>query len=160
MALSSMALVLAAIAAAGLVPVQHQQQPPPEPPDLSALIAGAKLEARPSAWCRGEFRRGRPGAYAVAVPSPSGGGRYLVLEPGGAVTELGTYAEGFELSCYAPREAENLDAIIRNSETIEGRITPRWRTTVVCGFTDDTTAACWQYSPQNRAFVKVGGWVT
>jgi hypothetical protein len=37
---------------------------------------------------------------------------------------------------------------------------PRFNTTVVCGFLEDTVAECWQYSPDDRAFVKVGGWTT
>ena len=31
---------------------------------------------------------------------------------------------------------------------------------LMCGFIDDTTAQCWQYSPADRSFVRVGQWIT
>lgn len=129
------------------------------PRALTALAAEADLPA-PIRWCRGEFRAGRSAAYAVAVPSAIKGGRYLVLEDGAPAVELAPFVGGADLSCYSPSEARRLDRSIRESETIDGEIAPRWRTTVVCGFVDDTTAVCWQYSPDARAFVKVGGWTT
>jgi hypothetical protein len=131
----------------------------PVPRELSALASRADLPA-PLRWCRGEFRAGRAGAYAVAVPSAITGGRYLVLEDAAPVVELAPFVGGADLSCYSPAEARRLDRSIRESETIHGEVAPRWPTTVVCGFVDDTTAVCWQYSPDARAFVKVGGWIT
>jgi hypothetical protein len=131
----------------------------PVPRELSALVSRADLPA-PVGWCRGELRAGRRAGYAVAVPSAVKGGRYLVLEEGAPAVELAPFTSGAELSCYSPAEARRLDGSIRQSETIQGGIAPRWRTTVVCGFLDDTTAVCWQYSPDARAFVKVGGWIT
>ena len=126
----------------------------PVPAELSALLEKARLGS-PVAWCRGEFRSGRPAAYVVAVP-----GRYLVVESDALVTELASFTGGAELSCYTPAEARKLHRTIAQSETIQGRIIPRWRTTVVCGFVEDTRAVCWQYSPRDRRFVKVGEWVT
>jgi hypothetical protein len=49
---------------------------------------------------------------------------------------------------------------MRRSDTIHGHLAPRWNTTIVCGFVDDTNAVCWQYSPADRALVKIGEWVT
>jgi hypothetical protein len=147
-ALLSLALV-AALAAGGQAP----------PAELGGLVAEAGL-GRPVAWCRGEFQTGRPGAFAVAVSAPAGGGTYLVLEAGATVVELAAFSGGADLSCYTRAEAERLQTTIRESATIEGTLTPRWNTTVVCGFTDDTTAACWQRDPSNGAFVRVGGWIT
>ena len=133
-------------------------QPPPS--DLLALVARTRVEGTIAAWCRGEFRRGRPHAFAAALTVPAGGGRYVILDVDGTVEELGTFARAADLSCYTRVEATKLDATIRRSDTIHGHVAPRWNTTVVCGFTDDTTAVCWQYSPADRAFVTVGGWVT
>jgi hypothetical protein len=133
------------------------QQPTPE---LSALVAQARLE-RPVAWCSGEFRSGRPRAFAAAIPAADGnGGRYMVLEADGSVLALAAFSEGVDLSCYTRSEAGKLNATIRQSETIQGEINPRWNTTVICGFIDDTTAVCWQYSATDKGFVKVGGWTT
>ena len=130
------------------------------PSALSALIDSADLPA-PVRWCTGEFRAGRRGAYAVAVPSAVKGGRYLVLEPDAPAAELAPFIGGADLSCYSPDQARRLDRSIRQSGSIiQGQIAPRWRTTVVCGFVDETTAVCWQYAPDTRKFVKVGGWVT
>ena len=133
-------------------------QPVPSP--LSALLAKAGVERPVAGWCAGEFRPGRPGAYAVAITESPAGGRYLVVESDAGVFELSGFEGGAELSCYSPAEARKVDETIRRSETIQGSITPEYPTTVVCGFVEDTSAVCWQYSPLKRAFVKVGGWVT
>jgi hypothetical protein len=131
----------------------------PVPADLRALAVKARLDAAIAGWCRGPLRAGRPGSYVVAAAAATGG-RYLALDADGTSVELASFTGTPELSCYTPAEARKLDRTIRESETIHGSIAPRWRTTVVCGFLDDTTAACWQYSPAARAFVRVGGWIT
>jgi len=33
-------------------------------------------------------------------------------------------------------------------------------TTVVCAFVENTYAVSWQYSPDSRAFEKIGEWTT
>lgn len=137
-----------------------QSAQPKPPADLSELIANARVEGTLTGWCAGEFRaRGRK-AYAAAVTSAAGGGRYLVFEAGATVVELGPYKDGAELACYTPAEARKLHESIRHSETISGRVAPMFATTVVCGFVENTRAICWQYSPKTRAFVKVGEWQT
>jgi hypothetical protein len=130
------------------------------PAALSAMVAKARVDGQLVTWCRGQFRAGRPNAYAAAVTSSAGGGRYLVFDSDAAVVELAPYKDTPELACYTPAEARKLDAVIRESEAISGRIAPAFATTVVCGFVEDTYAMCWQYSPQARAFVKVGEWQT
>ena len=135
-------------------------QLPETPSELAALAAKAGLDGSVAAWCRAEFRSGHPGAFAVALTPATGGGRYVVLDSDGRMTELGSFKRRADLTCYSRAEAEKLDVSIRQSDTIHGRITPRWETTVVCGFLDDTSARCWQYSPAERTFVKVGEWIT
>jgi hypothetical protein len=130
------------------------------PSKLAALVARARLNGPVTTWCRAEFRSGHPDAFAVAVTSADGGGRYVALDSDGSVTELGTFKRSADLSCYSRARAEKLDVTIRQSDTIHGHITPRWNTTVVCGFCEDTAATCWQYSPADRAFVQIGQWVT
>ena len=130
------------------------------PSELGALMAKAKIEGRVGSWCRAEFRPGHQGAFAVAVTASNGAGRYVALDSDGSGRELAAFKGGVDLACYSRRQAEKLDQSIRQSETIHGQIRPRWNTTVVCGFVDDTSAVCWQYSPAARAFVKVGRWVT
>ena len=129
------------------------------PAELVTLMAKARLDGTVTAWCRAEFRSGRRGAFAVAV-TRAGGGRYVALGEDGRATELTPFSGKPDLSCYSRAEAEKLDRSIRQSETIHGQITPRWNTTVVCGFIDDTTAQCWQWSPTDRVFVRVGRWTT
>jgi len=128
------------------------------PAELSALAAKVRLARPLAAWCRAEFRAGHPGAFAVAMTSAAGGGRYLVIESDASVTELGAFTRGPDLSCYSRAEAEQLGVAIGRSLTIHGQITPRWNTAVICAFVDDTTSVCWQYSPDDGVFVKVGGW--
>jgi hypothetical protein len=94
------------------------------------------------------------------MTSPAGGGRYLVLESDASVKELASFTPRPDLSCYSRAEAEQLSVTIGRSRTIHGHISPRWHTAVVCTFVDDTTAVCWQYSPDDGVFVEVGGWVT
>jgi len=130
------------------------------PAELSVLAAKAGLDRPVAAWCRAEFRAGHPGAFAVAMSSAAGGGRYLVLESDASVKELGSFARRPDLSCYSRADAEQLGVTIGLSPTIHGQITPRWNTAVVCAFVDDTTSVCWQSSPDDGVFVKVGGWVT
>jgi hypothetical protein len=148
---SVLGLVLAVATAAVAQPV---------PADLSALAETARLDSPIVGWCKGEFKRRGSPAYAVASGAPSGGGRYLVLESDATVTELATFTGSADLSCYTPADARRLHGSIQQSETIEGRIVPRWRTTVVCAFVADTQSVCWQYSPNDRVFVQIGGWVT
>jgi hypothetical protein len=134
-------------------------QPQPVPPELSALIAKAQIQGPVADWCRGDFHAGGRRGYAVGV-SLDNGGRYLVIDADGKVSELATFSGGADLSCYTPAEARRLNRGIASSETISGSITPRGNTSVVCAFVEDTSAVCWQYSPSNRAFVKIGGWIT
>ncbi len=132
----------------------------PVPPELTSLAVKAHLDAPIVAWCRAQFREGHPGAFALAVRSPGGGGRYVALDTDGTATELARFEAGPDLACYSRAQAEKLSADISRSETIEGHIAPRWSTTVVCAFTENTAAVCWQYSPTDRKFVQVGQWVT
>ena len=129
------------------------------PPELTALVAKAKLGA-PVAWCQGEFQAGRRGAFAVALKASTGGSSYAVLGLDGSLVTLATFTGGVDLACYTKAQADALNATIGRSATIHGQLTPRWNTAVVCGFVDDTTAVCWQYSPAERAFVRIGGWQT
>jgi hypothetical protein len=149
---SRVAVVLALAVAPG-----HAQPPPAE---LQALAAKSGAKGSIAAWCRAEFRARHPGAFAAAVASGEEGGRYIALDTDGHATELASYSGQPDLACYTPEAARKLDATIKESETIHGQVTPRWKTTVVCGLTDDTSATCWQYSPAERAFVKVGAWIT
>jgi hypothetical protein len=128
------------------------------PQELAALAAKAKV-APIVTWCPADFQSGQQGSFAVAV-GDHGAGRYLVLDADGRVTALSEFTGRADLSCYTRVDAEKLERSIRQSETIRGQIAPRWNTTVVCGFTDNTTAHCWQYSPVDRSFVTVGGWTT
>ena len=132
----------------------------PVPAELSALAAKARLASPLVDWCRGEFQPGHPGTFAVAVSGAGAGGRYLVLEADGTVVDLASFSRSPDLSCYTSAEARAVHQAIGRSDTIHGQVVPRWGTTVVCAFVDDTTAVCWQYSPADRAFVQVGGWVT
>jgi hypothetical protein len=94
------------------------------------------------------------------VKGTGAGGRYLVLGPDGEVHGLASFSDVPELACYSAAEAVRVSEAVEESETIEGKLAPQWPTDVVCGFLDATEAACWQYSPGDRAFVEVGGWIT
>lgn len=136
-------------------------QPAALPPrDLSAMVAKARVDGTVASWCRVQFRAGRSNAYATAVTSPTGGGRYLVLDGDAAVVELASFKSAPDLACYTPAEARKLSETIQTTETVSGRVVPRFATTVVCAFILETHAVCWQYSPAARAFIKVGEWLT
>jgi len=132
----------------------------PVPEDLAALAAKAQIKEPLASWCRGEFESRPSRIYAVAVTFSNGGGRYLILGMNGITIELASFSGGADLACYSPDEAKALNKSLAGSTTVHGRISPVWTTTVVCGFVEDTSAVCWQYSPGARAFVKVGEWVT
>jgi hypothetical protein len=131
-------------------------QPPTA--ELAALAQNARLSPI-AAFCRGEVRPGRSG-YAAAIGASSGGGRYVVLAADAAAVELAMFTGKPDLACYTAREARALNLTIKKSDTIHGQIVPRWQTAVVCGFVEPTEAVCWQYSPNARMFVGVGGWAT
>ena len=130
------------------------------PADLAALAKKAGLTTPIVSWCRAEFRSGQKGAFAIASRAADGGGRYDALQADGTSIELSAFTGSPDLSCYSRAEAEDLNRTLKRSDTIHGHVTPRWNTTVVCGFVDNTTASCWQYAPADRAFVQVGRWVT
>jgi len=130
---------------------------PREPPAaLASLAAQAGIVGPLLSWCEGRFRPGDGQAYAAADAA----GRYVVIEADATVTALSSFKGQPDLSCYTPAQARRLNAAIARSDTIQGKIAQRWSTTVVCGFVEDTSATCWQYSPQKRRFVDVGGWTT
>ena len=79
------------------------------PPELDALVARARLEGPVTSWCRGEFRAGHPGAYAVAIASGLGGGRYVVLNGDGTIATLAAFTAGTDLACYSADEARALE---------------------------------------------------
>ena len=106
------------------------------------------------AWCQGRLRPGQPG-YAVAA-----GGRYLAIDGSGAAVPLATFEGTPELSCYSRTQARDLHRDIQQSETLSGRVAPRFETTTICGFVNATTATCWRSSPAERVYVEVGGWTT
>ena len=122
------------------------------PVELEALMAKASIASDLYSWCRAG------GGFAVAPLDKQR--RYVVLHGDGRAETLAVYEGRPELSCYSRLEADRLNQSIRDSDTIEGSITPRWDSTVVCGFVRDTEAVCWQYSAEERKFVRVGGWTT
>ena len=130
------------------------------PADLAARLDKARVEGTLVSWCQGQFEARRPRAYAVAVTTPPGGGRYIVVDNEGTAVELARFNGAPDLACYTPADARKLNEAIRSSETISGRIAPLFATTIVCAFVEETEAVCWQYSPRSRAFVTVGQWQT
>jgi hypothetical protein len=122
------------------------------PSDLTALMTKASLDVRVFSWCRAT------NGFAIATVGTDR--RYVVLHGDGRAETLAAYMAGPDLACYSRREAERLDASIKQSDTIDGSVTPRWDTTVICGFIADTEAVCWQYSPGEKKFVRIGGWTT
>ena len=122
------------------------------PADVMALMTKASIPGRLYSFCA------VTGGFAIATVGAERG--YLVVHGDGRAETLAAYTGRPDLTCYTRREAEKLDVTIRSSETIEGSVTPRWDSTVICGFVRDTEAVCWQYSPQEKKFVRIGGWVT
>jgi hypothetical protein len=126
---------------------------------LSALLSRTPYEGRIETWCRAAFdTSGAPG-FAVALGTARGT-VYAAVRSDAQIVLLADFSGGADLSCYTRRETEKLDASIRASETIDGAVKPRWDATVVCGFISNTEAVCWQYSPSEKTFVRVGGWTT
>jgi hypothetical protein len=105
-------------------------------------------------WCQGQLRPGRPGIVVAA------GGRYLAIDGSGQAVLLAAFTDKPELSCHSRAQARDLHRDIQRSETLSGRVAPRFDTTTICGFVDATTATCWQFSPAERVYVEVGGWTT
>ncbi len=113
-----------------------------------------------AAWCAVTSMPGVAPAYAVAISTPQGGGRYLVIEREDRSTVLGNYAGPADLSCRSAAQADALNESIARSATVQGSVRARGPSTVVCGFVEPTRALCWQYTPAARAFVQVGEWTT
>ena len=154
--MKSSAWLLAAVMAA-VTSVAGAQDMPPE---LKVLAAKARIQGTVAAWCRAEFSAGHPGALALAVRDGAEGGRYVAIHPDGRTTVLGSFRNDADLTCYTSAAARDLHVTIKRSATIDGGVTPRWETTVVCGFTENTAAVCWQYSTALKRFVRVGQWTT
>jgi hypothetical protein len=124
------------------------------PPAAQQFAAAAGITAPVLAACQGQFRPGQRG-WAVAA-----NGRYVVIDGPGATVELAAFNGPPDVSCYSRAEALELDRSIQRSDTLSGRVAPPFGTAVVCGFVDPTTAKCWQYSPDRRTYLEVGGWTT
>ena len=147
--------VIATMLACGAVRLIAQQGTP----ELGPLLAKVGVTGTAVASCRGELRLGHPEDIAIAVSDGSAGGRYVAVMDGTA-WELAPFSGKADLSCYTVREADRLTASIASSDTINGRVTAEWDGTVVCGFIEPTIAVCWQYAPERKAFVRIGGWTT
>lgn len=152
-------LVLLAALFAAVEAAAGQATPAPAPADLFALLSKAAVSDRVVDWCAAAFHAGQKGAYAVALASRSRN-RYAAVTPDGSVTDLAMFDGAPDLACYASQEARKLDATIKQSDTIDGSITPQFSTTVVCGIVEATRAVCRQYAPGVRRFVVVGRWQT
>ena len=124
------------------------------PPAAQQFATAAGITAPVIAACQGQFRPGQRG-WAVAA-----NGRYVVIDGLGAPVDLAAFAGTPELSCYSRADALALHRSIQRSDTLSGHIAPPFATSVVCGFVEPTTAKCWQYSPDQRTYVEVGGWTT
>lgn len=129
------------------------------PRELSALLTRTAYAGRVESWCRVTIDNEQPVGFAVALVTPKRS-QYAVVQPDARIVALADYSGRSDLACYSRPEAQKLDASIKASETIQGSVTPRWNTTVICGFVEPTAAMCWQYSPTERAFVGIGGWTT
>ena len=129
------------------------------PPTLATLLYGTPYEGRMNAWCRASLGGGKPDAFAVALVSAQGT-RYAVVFDDRRIVTLADVSGRSDLTCYSRADAEKLNATIRSSATIDRSVTPKWGSTVICGFVRDTEAVCWQYSSQEKKFVRIGGWVT
>jgi len=152
------AAVFAALLAVGLAcGVDAAAQP--TSPDLAALLTNAGVAGTAVASCRGELRVGHPDDVAIAVSGGAAGGRYVAVMDGTSY-ELSPFSGKPDLSCYTVREADRLTAEIAKSDTLNGRVTAEWDGTAVCAFIEPTIAVCWQYAPERKAFVRIGGWTT
>ena len=149
------AAVLAALVLATGVGVSAQAASP----DVAALLSKAGVAGTAVASCRGEIRIGHPEDVAVAVSEGTAGGRYVAILDGTA-HELSTFSGKADLACYTVREADRLTAEIAKSDTLNGRITAEWDGTAIRAFIEPTIAVCWQYAPERKAFVRIGGWTT
>lgn len=129
-------------------------------PEMRQLADRAGFGPQVVRWCPIEPGAGRARAYAVAVKQAAGGGRYLVLDPDGAVTPLAAYTGDVDLSCYPRERADELAAALTSSGVSEGQLVPRWNATVVCAFIESTQAVCWQFDPDSRRYIEVGRWRT
>ena len=138
-------------AVAVLVALAQPVALPPSP--VRQAVEAAGITAAIAAGCEGEFRAGQRGC-AVAAD-----GRYLVID-GRAAVELGRFSGKPDLSCYTRAQADGLNRDLQRSDTVNGQIAPRFGTTVICAFVEATAAKCWQYSPDRRIYVEVGGWTT
>jgi hypothetical protein len=131
--------------------------------ELPAAFAGALREAgldgEVVSSCSLSSRRAQPQAHAVQLATASGG-TYVVVERGRPPSVLAQFQGRGELSCHTPQQARRLHAALARSETLRGALRPRWNTTVVCGFTSATEAACWQYAPPHGRYTRIGGWLT
>lgn len=140
---TAFALVLFAVTVSAQVPSAARR-----------LAAAAGITDPVLAACQGQFRPGQRG-FAIAA-----GGRYLVLDGRGTSAELATFEGKPDLSCYSRAQARDLHRDIQRSDTLRGRVAPRYDTTTICAFVDAATATCWQYSPAEHMYVEVGGWST
>ncbi|MCC7415919.1 MAG: methyltransferase domain-containing protein [Acidobacteria bacterium] len=128
--------------------------------ELAVVLARAGLDGPVAMSCQVETGVDPAGFFAVAL-SPAGrsDGRYLAIAPDGVVIELAPYAGVPDLSCFTRADAERLNGSIARSATLHGSVRPRWNATVVCGVVDGAASVCWQYSPEERTFVKIGEWI-
>lgn len=130
------------------------------PPEMLELVAKAGFEGTVVRWCPAEIETGRARVFVVAVNPSQGERRYVVLDPDGSVTPLAPYAGTADVSCYPRERADEVGAAMKASDTVTGQLAPRWNSTVICAFVQETEAACWQFDPGGKRFVEVGRWRT
>lgn len=129
------------------------------PRELSTLLTRTAYEGRIESWCRVTIDKEKPAGFAVALVTAKGS-QYAVVQSDARIVALADYTGRPDLTCSTRSEAQKLNATIVASATIQGSVIPKWDSTVICGFVRDTEAVCWQYSPPEKKFVRVGGWIT
>ncbi|WP_255991958.1 hypothetical protein [Chitinolyticbacter albus] len=128
--------------------------------DPSSLLAKAGLAGKVEAHCSARFFATATRATALAVQGKDGKAAYYMLAEGKA-SLLAAYLPGAELQCLSPAQvAERNRNIADSGGILEGYIAPNGKLDVVCGFIDDTEAACWGYDPKRKTVVSRGGWIT
>ena len=64
-----------------------------------------------------------------------------------------------EVQCLSAMEVKRRNKLFSTMEGIEGHIASKTAFDTICFFIEQTEAACYEYDPLKKQFLKVGGWI-
>lgn len=120
-----------------------------------------------NSYCVGSFKKAGEFEYLLGIVNPKNGEGEYVIFLGDTVEKIEkfslapTWQENLpEVKCFSEMGVKRLNATIKNSESIVGRINPQTHFDVACiaPYSSHNAFTCYAYGSKRSTFIGIGGW--